>query len=127
MKRICSIFLLSVLTGCAASPEISSEERSRRSKLAEIAVVNSMDCAQRNIAETDDGISDATTVAFILSNKCRKEYEESVEAFIYSKVDENENVKQLVRARLNSKEAKTDTFLSTVSRYRVEKNKIKNK
>jgi hypothetical protein len=60
-----------------------------------------------------------------LAASCRKEYSNSVEAFIASKVDDNENVKRLLRNKLNSKESKIETYLSIVTNYRNLKNKLK--
>jgi hypothetical protein len=125
MKNLIVVVVLSMITGCASVPIVSIEEKSRRKVLSDDAMAQSINCGSMNVAKVDDSISDASTIAMALAASCRKEYSNSVEAFIASKVDDNENVKRLLRNKLNSKESKIETYLSIVTNYRNMKNKLK--
>jgi len=74
-------------------------------------------CLESNVAELDDGISDAKTIAHALSLACNKEY---LDAFtFFSKSLKNKQQRNIFMEQANLKESKIELALPKVLEYRA--------
>ncbi|MBU1425776.1 MAG: hypothetical protein KKH12_01105 [Gammaproteobacteria bacterium] len=116
MKEILIAGVCCLLSACAQIPssELISEEKS--------ALQAQVECGYKHIAEVDDGISDATTVAFALAIRCGSEYNAATEATAAARLN-NDNQRRMYRDKRYTKERRIEAFLSTVMYYRSNKQK----
>ncbi len=111
MQKILIACVCCLTYACAEIP--SSELFSAENSALEAQVA----CGYKNIAETDDGISDATTVALALAIRCGAEYNVATEAIAAARLN-NDNQRLMYREKRYTKERRIDAFLSTVMSYR---------
>lgn len=117
MKTPRALFLvIAVLGGCAAPSSPSTEARQQMNDWVALKANQVNTCAREHVAGVDDGISDAMTVAFALSLRCREEYAALVDA-LASTLDNQEQVR-MFRRRAGTREARTERFLPQVMRNR---------
>lgn len=104
-------FLLFACVQAPSSELISAEYSALRAQV---------DCGRKYIAETDDGISDATTVAFALALRCGVEYNAVTEATAAARLN-NDNQRRMFRDKRSTRERRIEAFLPTVMQYRSKK------
>lgn len=111
MQKILVAVVFCLLSACVHAPsaELISAEQS--------ALQAQVDCAFKNIAETDDGISDATTVALALAIRCGAEYNAATEAIAAARLN-NANQWRMFRDRRSTRERRIEAFLATVMQHR---------
>lgn len=104
------------LTSCS-SMVTSSSSSVEIEVAADEALRVQVECGKSLVAETDDGISDASTVAYALALRCNREYVAATDAWGGANLS-NENQRRLFRNKRSSTTAMVEAFLPTVMQYR---------
>lgn len=84
---------------------------------AEDALRAEVECGKSHVGETDDGTSDASTVAFALALRCNREYVAATEAWAAVYLD-NEDSRRIFRNKRAGSTEKIEDFLPIVMQYR---------
>ena len=84
---------------------------------AEDALRAEVECGKSHVRESDDGTSDASTVAFALASRCSGEYVAATEAWAAVYLD-NENSRRIFRNKRAGTTEKIEDFLPIVMQYR---------
>lgn len=74
-------------------------------------------CGKKYVAETDDGASDALTVALALALRCNREYVAATEAWGAAYLD-NEAQRRIFRKKRSGTTERMEAFLPIVMQYR---------
>ncbi len=116
MKPLPLLVLCCVLVACANSSSRSKLSADQKS-IAEEAMRAQIACGEEHVAETDDGTSDASTIAFALALRCNREYGALTEAWGAAYLD-NEAQRRIFQRRRSGSAERMEAFLPTVMRYR---------
>lgn len=114
------IFLLCafccVLIACSSTGtrSVLSEEQKA---VTEDALKAEIECGKSHVGETDDGTSDASTVAFALALRCNREYVAATEAWGAAYLD-NEAQRRIFRKKRSGTTERMEAFLPIVMQYR---------
>lgn len=84
---------------------------------AENAMRAEVECGRRHVAGTDDGTSDALTVALALALRCNREYVAATEAWGAAYLD-NEAQRRIFRKKRSGTTERMEAFLPIVMQYR---------
>lgn len=115
MKRLSIILLALTLAACAKTGS-RRDPTPASSAAVDAAIRAEVSCAKRYVGETDDGISDAATVALTLALRCGSEYLTTTDA-VGATLD-NEAQRRILRQRRASREERIESFLPVVMQYR---------
>lgn len=85
--------------------------------VAENALKAEIECGRNHVSETDDGTSDASTVALALALRCNKEYFEATEAWSSAYLH-NEAQSRMFRKKRSGTTERIEEFLPIVMQYR---------
>lgn len=85
--------------------------------VAEDAMRAEVECGKKYVAETDDGASDALTVALALALRCNREYVAATEAWGAAYLD-NEAQRRIFRKKRSGTTERMEAFLPIVMQYR---------
>jgi hypothetical protein len=78
-----------------------------------------IECGRRFAATTDDGVSDATTIALALSLRCGREYDRTTEAAAATL--DNDAQRRMFRQRRAARAERIETFLAPVMQARQQR------
>ena len=76
-----------------------------------------VECGKSYVGETDDGTSDASTVALALALRCNREYVAATEAWGAAYLD-NEAQRRMFRNKRSGTTERVEAFLPIVMQYR---------
>lgn len=118
MKNLVLFLFVLSLTAC------STQDTFRYSSVdANNALLDQTDCAVNNVALVDDGMSDASSVAWALAQICSKEYRYASVVFASANLENRIQRRMFVQKR-NEVSEKIENFLPYVMDYRIsQKNK----
>lgn len=115
MKKLAlAILSLSLLAGCAAMPPKKSPEEIRQAQQAAAKAFSQ--CAAANVASLDDGVSDASTIAFALTLHCTSEYDNALNAMA-ADLEDTMQVEQF-KSRAKNRARQIEASLPVVLAYR---------
>lgn len=116
MKLLLQLVFCCVLIACS-NPASRSSLSAERKSVAEDAIRAQIACGKEHVAETDDGTSDASTVALALALRCNREYGAATEAWGAAYLD-NEAQRRMFRQRRSGSSERMEAFLPIVMQYR---------
>jgi hypothetical protein len=117
MKTFLLLAFCFALPSCESMVTTSSSSVETELK-AEEALKAQIECGKNLVAKTDDGISDASTVAYALALRCNREYIAATDAWGNAKLS-NENQRRVFRNKRSSTAEMVEAFLPTVMKYRL--------
>jgi len=116
--KIAILLATMLLTGCIeTAPKQSKEQLDYSEEVFKGLVQNMLDCGAKNVGDVDDGISDASTVAIVLSRRCSAEYEMSHQYYARGKLDNEQQVRIFLN-KAREVRSRVERFLPIVMRYR---------
>lgn len=115
MKKLAlAVLSLSMLAGCATVAPKQSPEEIRQAQQAAAKAFSQ--CAATNVAALDDGVSDASTIAFALTLRCTSEYDNALNAMA-ADLEDSMQVEQF-KSRAKNRARQIEASLPVVLAYR---------
>lgn len=114
-KQLPLVVACFLLAACAQAP-VRQGPTAEQKAAVDTAMRRELECAVRNVAKTDDGVSDAATVAFALALRCGAEYNAVTEA--QGATLDNDRQREMFRDRRAPRERRIEDFLDVVMHYR---------
>lgn len=103
---------VSALGGCVAATATNSGGEDSKTLFLRLRK-----CAEASVADLDDGVSDAKTIALALSQKCHVEYRVWICALADERLS-NDEQKQMFLWRRSSSESRAEALLPIVLEHR---------
>jgi hypothetical protein len=117
MRRILLTGLFAfTMSGCVSTSPSRPVDTAALAAEKDAAMRAQVKCGVANVAQADDGLSDAATVAFALAIRCGTEYNMTTEA-VGNTLD-NDAQRRMFRDRRASRDRRIEDFLPIVMQYR---------
>lgn len=120
MYRIFVMLVALLLSGC-----VTTEEAVKNKQLLEEQAKEAMSeahrCGLRNVADLDDKLSDASTIALGIAMKCQAEHTNAIRMYAISRNMVARDVEWLVRAK-TTRDERINFYLGTVLNNRKQNN-----
>jgi uncharacterized lipoprotein YmbA len=114
-KTMLAALSLALLAGCAAVPPKKPQNEIDQERLSAAKAFSS--CVGANVAALDDGVSDASTIAFALTLRCNHEYDAALDA-LTDGLDSSAAQIEAFKTRAKSRDKLIEASLPLVLAYR---------
>ena len=124
LRHLALLWAVSALASCAAPPP-SRQQQFMAKEENDRALSTFIKCGLDNAPRVDDRLSDASTIALALTNRCASEYDASTRAYAAAHL-KSEDERRAFVLRRNTTDAKIEASLPFVLQSRHERASTRN-